>query len=79
MEGPLGEKRVTAVPCIGRAAKRRLAVNGITRASQLLEIFLRDPRNFQSLLEETYRVHADHAELAYNALRDFSRIYIFEH
>ncbi len=71
MEGPLGNQPVTAVPGIDDAAQRNL---GMTRAFQLLEMYLQNPLTFQTTLMETFEVHVDNAILAYNALRDVSRI-----
>ncbi len=78
MNNPLstqfGEKPVTVVPGIGPAAQHAM---GITRASQLLGMYLQNPLNFQSLLMGTYGVYANNAGLAYNALREFSNTHIF--
>ncbi len=74
MEGPLGEKRVTAVPGIGPVAAEEMERRGITTASQLLEMYLQDPSTFETTLRDDYGVCANYARDAYFTLRDVSRI-----
>ncbi len=68
VSSPIGEKPVTAVPGIGDAVAHRFAVKGITKASELLGIYLLDPSNFQTRLGEEFGVYSHHARFVYNAL-----------
>ncbi len=59
---------MTALPGIGKAAAKNMAWKKITKASQLLEIFLQNPLNFQARLWDEFKVRFDYAGFAYNAL-----------
>ena len=73
VNSPLTEQPVTAVPGIGVVAAQQMAWTGITKASQLLEIYLQDPLNFQARLWAEFGVYSHHAEWANDALCDVSR------
>ena len=72
VNSPLTEQPVTAVPGIGVVAAGKMAWTGITKASQLLGIYLQNPLNFQARLLAEFRVNSNHAGIANNALREMA-------
>ena len=70
---PLGAKPVIAVPGIGPQRAPMFAARGITQASQLLGLYLRDPSNFQATLWDEFKVNHHWSRVARDALYDVSR------
>ncbi len=76
VSSPLGKKPVTAVPGIGPAAAQKMAWKGITKASQLLGIYLQNPLSFQDRLWFEFGVNRYYSGFAYNALFEMVLKYI---